>query len=69
VLAEARHRIHEALRQGASLEQVEKRLIDPAAFSEEQKAALWLFASALAKRVNPASRDLSLDVRHPVSPS
>ena len=45
-LAELRERIDERLRQGGSLEQVEDEIIDLAPVSEEQKAALWLYASA-----------------------
>jgi hypothetical protein len=48
-LVEDQERIGARLRRGASLEQVERELIDPSSFSEEQRAALWLFASAVAR--------------------
>src|SRR5829696_542804 len=47
-LVEAKERIGARLRRGASLQQIERELIDPSPFSAEQRAALWTFASATA---------------------
>jgi hypothetical protein len=45
-LAEPQERIDKRVRQGGSLAEVEEEIIDPAPYGEEQKAALWLYASA-----------------------
>jgi hypothetical protein len=37
-------RIAELMLDGASLDQVESDVIEPSRFSEDQKAALWLYA-------------------------
>jgi hypothetical protein len=50
-LVEAQERIRERLRRGASLDRVEREVIAPAPFSEEQKAALWLFAFTTRRRL------------------
>src|SRR5215210_2285074 len=49
-LAEPQERIDERVRQGGSLAQVEEEIIDSAPSGEEQKAALWLYASATIPR-------------------
>ena len=49
-LAESQERIDERVRQGGSLAQVEEEIIDSAPFGEEQRAALWLYASATIPR-------------------
>ena len=41
-LVESQERIHERLSHGGSLTDVTAEIIDPAPYSEEQKAALWL---------------------------
>ena len=45
-LAETQVRIDERFGDGGSLAEVEEEIIDPAPLSEEQRAALWLYASA-----------------------
>jgi hypothetical protein len=45
-VAESHQLIDERVRQGGSLGEVEEEIIDPAPYGEEQKAALWLYASA-----------------------
>jgi hypothetical protein len=45
-LVETQERIDERFGEGRSLAEVEEEIIDPAPFSEEQRAALWLYASA-----------------------
>ena len=45
-LLETQERIDERFGDGGSLAEVEEEIIDPAPFSEEQRAALWLYASA-----------------------
>ncbi len=52
-LVEVQERIGALLRRGASLEQVERDVITPSPFTEEQRAALWLFAHATARRPIP----------------
>jgi diguanylate cyclase (GGDEF)-like protein len=47
-LVEAQERIGALLRSGASIQQVERELIDASPFSPEQREALWTFASATA---------------------
>jgi hypothetical protein len=49
-LAESQQLIDERVRQGGSLAHVEEEIIDPAPYREEQKAALWLYASATIPR-------------------
>jgi hypothetical protein len=49
-LFELQQRIDKRLRGGGSLADVEREIIDPSPFSEEQRAALWLHASALRPR-------------------
>ena len=49
-LAESPERIDERVRQGGSLAQVEEEIIDSAPCGEEQRAALWLYASATIPR-------------------
>jgi len=49
-LAEPQERIDERVRQGGSVAEVEEEIIDPAPVSEEQRAALWLYASATIPR-------------------
>jgi len=49
-LVESRDRIHERLSHGGSLAEVTAEIIDPAPYSEEQKAALWLYAAATIPR-------------------
>jgi cyanophycinase-like exopeptidase len=46
----SQERIDERVRQGGSLAQVEEEIIDSAPSGEEQKAALWLYASATIPR-------------------
>jgi len=48
-LVEYQDRIRLRLHSGGSLDQVERDLIDRSPFSEEQRAALWLFAAAVAR--------------------
>jgi hypothetical protein len=67
-LVEAQERIGARLRGGASLEQVERELINPSPFSDEQRAALWLFASAVARSVcpkRPSGRQARLSMTRP----
>jgi hypothetical protein len=45
-LVEAQARFDERLGHGGSLAEVEEEIIDSAPVSEEQRAALWLYASA-----------------------
>jgi len=45
-LVELQERIDLRLHHGGSLDDVEAEIIAPSGFGEEQKAALWLFASA-----------------------
>jgi hypothetical protein len=49
-LAEPQERVDERVRQGGSLAQVEEESIDSAPSGEEQRAALWLYASATIPR-------------------
>ena len=49
-LAEPQERIDERVRQGGSLAQVEEEIIDFEPSGEEQRAALWLYASATIPR-------------------
>lgn len=49
-LVELQERIHARLCHGGSLRDVEREIIDPSPFSDEQKAALWLYASATAPK-------------------
>jgi hypothetical protein len=49
-LAETQERINERFDDGGSLAEVEDEIIDPAPFTEEQRAALWLYASATIPR-------------------
>jgi hypothetical protein len=51
-LVEAQARIDERLHQGAPLERVEREVIAPAPHTQEQKAALRMFASAIARSVS-----------------
>ena len=45
-LVESQERIEIRLRHGGSLSDVEREIIDPSPLTTEQKAALWLYASA-----------------------
>ncbi len=45
-LVESQERIDVRLRHGGSLSDVEHEIIDPSPLTTEQKAALWLYASA-----------------------
>ena len=49
-LANSQERFDERFRQGGSLAQVEQEIIDSAPSGEEQRAALWLYASASIPR-------------------
>jgi hypothetical protein len=49
-LVESQARIDDRVHDGGSLDQVENEIIEPAPFAEEQKAALWLYASATIPR-------------------
>ena len=49
-LANSQERFDERFRQGGSLAQVEQEIIDSASSGEEQRAALWLYASAAIPR-------------------
>jgi hypothetical protein len=49
-LAETQEQITERFDDGGSLAEVEEELIDSAPFTEEQRAALWLYASATIPR-------------------
>ena len=49
-LVELQERIDRRLRSGGTLANVEAEIIDPSDFSEEQRAALWFYASATAPR-------------------
>jgi alkylhydroperoxidase family enzyme len=55
-LVEAQDSIRARLRGGASLAQVEREMIDPSPFGEEQRAALWLFAAAMARSESRSTR-------------
>ena len=48
-LVELQELIRLRISHGGSLDEVEEEIIHPALFGEEQKAALWLYASALAR--------------------
>ena len=45
--SELQRRVSEALAAGASLDEVERTIIDRTPLDEEQRAALWLYAEAL----------------------
>lgn len=49
-LVEHQERIARRLRTGGSLAHVEAEIIEPSLFSQEQKAALWLYASVTIPR-------------------
>jgi hypothetical protein len=49
LLSELQRQIAEAVRAGASLDEIEEELISPAPADDDQKAALWLFAQALQR--------------------
>jgi 1-acyl-sn-glycerol-3-phosphate acyltransferase len=49
-LAESQQRIDKRLHEGGSLAAVEQEVIEPAPFDAEQKAVLWLYASATIPR-------------------
>ena len=55
-LDELQERIRLRLSHGGSIEQVEAEIIDPSPYSADQKAALWLFASATARKLRRKSR-------------
>ena len=69
-LVEVQERIRLRLGRGASLEQVQTEIIAPSAFSEEQKAALWMFAAPVARSTSKAAvRAQSGDGERPCSTS
>jgi hypothetical protein len=45
---------------GATLPTIEDELIDPAALSEDQRAALWLYAWSYARRQRQSPRAVEL---------
>jgi hypothetical protein len=49
-LVESQARIDDRLDHDGSLAEVEEEIIDPAPLDEEQKAAMWLYASATVPR-------------------
>src|SRR5215203_5900643 len=49
-LADSGQRIDERLKEGGSLAAIEQEVIDSAPFDAEQKAVLWLYASATIPR-------------------
>jgi hypothetical protein len=49
-LVESQGRIDARLSHGGSLRDVEREIIDPSPFPNEQKAALWLYASATVRK-------------------
>ena len=51
--AELRDLVSQALREGASLEEVEYELLDPARLPLEERDALWLYALARSERPRP----------------
>jgi hypothetical protein len=54
--------IARAVRAGVELHEIEELVIEPAPLDEEQKAALWLYAEALAeqqKEMPLAAREFS----------
>ena len=58
-LFELQERIWLALHHGNSLDEVDEEIIDAAPFDEEKKAALWLYASAVAKVTPKAASSIS----------
>jgi hypothetical protein len=55
-----RHEIAAWLDRGETLDAVDAELIEPAIVSEDERAALWLFAWSFAKRRQATSRPTEL---------
>jgi hypothetical protein len=53
-----REEILAAVRGGASLQDIEREIVDPAALAEDDRAALWLFAWGTAERRGAAPAGL-----------
>src|SRR5215216_6492977 len=63
-LAETQEQINERFGDGGSLAEVEKEIIDPAPVTEEQRAALWLYASAtIPKDLAEATAEATHELR------
>ena len=54
--------IEQAVRAGADLDQIEREIVTPAPFDEEQQAALWLYAEALHARRSDSIAETVLPV-------
>jgi hypothetical protein len=57
------HEIAEWLERGETLDAVDAELIEPAMVSEDERAALWLFAWSVATRRQHRPRPMELAVR------
>ena len=56
VLDAVRTQVAEAVDEGASLEEVEEALLNPAPVSHDQRDALWLYAWSLQQRFQRPAR-------------
>ena len=50
MVSELHRRIHQAVRDGSELEDIERTILDAAPLSEEEKSALWLYAHVQVDR-------------------
>lgn len=50
MVSRLQRQIARAVRAGVGVDEIEELMIDPAPVDEDQKAALWLYAEALAYR-------------------
>ena len=55
-LVETQELIRRRLRYGGSVADVDAEIIEPSPFSEDQRAALWLYAQGTFRRPRPATK-------------